>query len=775
MNAIVDNKHFVNPASVKSGFRIDQADRLTINGKHFDFAGQSGDTVFLHPSDEQGMTEQFTMGNLSRLSAAGMVKHEVGYYLPDDLKPSPLAKAVSFKASDLDEKQQKRFYNRFVQIKAIEDMVSEGLILPREPDIVASFQQIEARAAAYLKKEVTERDMLNHALEHQQLPQSVAKTVRKGRGGGDRSSVELYTADYLRKLYKQYQKHGLAALVDSLSKSGNSTSGFGPEEQALMMSTIRSSYLTLERKTQKATIFDVQRAFKKENDKRNEAGSLVLRTPGRDAIRRAIKKLDPFRVMVARHGREYAIKQLRPVNKGLEVSRPGERVEMDEWCIDLQSKIYSPILKKFFGAELLELIGLTGEIARWWVVLAIDCRTKVILGMKLTRNPTASAAQECLRMIVSDKGAWADETGALSPWSMAVKPEALVTDNGPAFQSEVFTNCCLDLRIQALRTHAGVPGMRGTGERIFGTLSTDLMPRLKGRSFSNSIERGDYKSEGRACLDAEDVAFVLVRWVVDIYHNSIHGSLGGRTPLEQWNADMEDGNFPLSALPDGASKRLAFGKRFERKVSQEGVVLMGVRYQSPELAMYFMGVQPKLVNIRWDPEDLGAISVYLEGAWHVVPSVYDRFKGMHFHDWVKVRRALRAKSASRKAWNQEVVFNAIDQIEELVKDRALAFKVIDTTISDKQFETIEADLFSSFRMDDTPRLVDDGDGPGRVIAPRAPDSDAAPKGGQAPVKNAVVKPSPDVVPDVDRGGVADTMRKPGAPPAKFGLPPKRQG
>lgn len=79
----------------------------------------------------------------------------------------------------------------------------------------------------------------------------------------------------------------------------------------------------------------------KENDKRNEEGRLVIHTPGRDAIRRAIKKLDPFRVMVARHGREYAIKKLRPVNKGLEVSRPGERVEMDEWCIDLQSIIHS--------------------------------------------------------------------------------------------------------------------------------------------------------------------------------------------------------------------------------------------------------------------------------------------------------------------------------------------------------------------------------------------------------------------------------------------------
>lgn len=489
MNAIVDNKHFVNPASVKSGFRIDQADRLTINGKHFDFAGQSGDTVFLHPSDEQGMTEQFTMANLSRLSAAGMVKHEVGYYLPDDLKLSPLAKTVSFKASDLVGKEQKRFYNRFVQVKAIEDMEAEGLILPRTSDIEASLQQIESRASAYLKQEVTERDMLNHALEHQQLPQSVAKSVRKSRGGGNRSIVELYTPDYLRKLYKQYQKHGLSALADSMSKCGNSTSGFGPDVQALLMSTIRSSYLTPERKTLKATIVDVQRAFKKENEQRDENGGAPLRTPGRDAIRRAITKLDPFRVMVARRGREYAIKKLRPVNKGLEVSRPGERVEMDEWCIDLQSIIHSANLMEFFGAELLDLIGLNNETDRWWLVLAIDCRTKVILGMKLTRNPCASAAQECLRMIVSDKGAWADETGALSPWSMAAKPESLVTDNGPAFKSEAFTNCCLDLSIQALRTHAGVPGMRGTGERIFGTLSTDLMPRLVGRTFSNSIER----------------------------------------------------------------------------------------------------------------------------------------------------------------------------------------------------------------------------------------------------------------------------------------------
>ncbi|SIS16122.1 putative transposase, partial [Roseovarius nanhaiticus] len=556
MNAIVKGDTFAKSTSVKSGFRIEQADRLTIEGKRFDWAGKSGDTIFLQPADGQGLTEQFSMGMLSRLSAAGAIKHEVGYYLPDDLKPAPLAKGALFQVSDLNSSQKKRFYNRYVQIMAIEDMVSEGLILPNAADIEASEKEIETRATAYLRQEVTERDLLNHALEHQQLPKSVAKSVRKGRGGGSKNGVVLYSADYLRKLYNRYQKHGLSALADTLSKCGNRSSGFRPAEQSLLMSTIRASYLTLERKTLKATVVDVQRAFHNAN-KGLKKGELALRVPGRDAVRTAIKKLDPLRVMIARHGREYAIKKLRPVGTGLEVSRPGERVEMDEWCIDLQSIIHSANLKEFFGAELLDQIGLDGDKARWWLVLAIDCRTKIILGMKLTRNPCTSAAQECLRMIVSDKGQLAAASGAPTSWSMAVKPEVLVTDNGPAFKAEAFTNCCLDLRIQTLRTHAGVPGMRGTGERIFGTFSTDLMPRLSGRTFSNSIERGDYKSQDRACLNAEDVAFILVRWVVDIYHNSPHRGLGGRTPLEQWDADMEDGNYPLSGLPDIASKRLA--------------------------------------------------------------------------------------------------------------------------------------------------------------------------------------------------------------------------
>ncbi len=125
-------------------------------------------------------------------------------------------------------------------------------------------------------------------------------------------------------------------------------------------------------------------------------------------------------MLIARWGRNYAIKKLRPVAEGLDISRPGERVEMDEWHIDLMSILYSAQLHMVLGKEFMAALMKSGEKARWWLVVAIDCRTKVILGMKLTRKLNTSAARDCLRMVVSDKGQWADAVGALSPWDQAL-------------------------------------------------------------------------------------------------------------------------------------------------------------------------------------------------------------------------------------------------------------------------------------------------------------------------------------------------------------------
>jgi putative transposase len=762
---IVPNKQSLGEATpVKTGFRLDVHDRLVIHGKPYRFLGMSGGDAELTPASGAGMTEVFPMGALARLSASGDIKHEVGYYLPDDLKPASAVAAFNFQTSNLVGKARVRFDAKLAQIKAIEDMEAEGVLRPNKEGIEAARSDIEKRAEEYFKAQATERDLIANEIANDRLPDRIRKGVRQNRGGGITRRVGLFSADYLRKLYARYRANGLAALADDLSKSGNRTSPFRPEEQALLTDIVNGSYLTPERKSIKATVADVKRGFQAENKRRKKEGLSKLRVPGRDAVRRTIKKLDRLTVLIARFGREEAMKKLRPVGKGLEVSRPGERVEMDEWCIDLLSIIRSAKLETVFGEEHLKALGLDGEKARWWLVAAIDCRTKICLGMKLTRNPSGSAARECLRLVVSDKGQWSDSVRACCAWSHAVVPEVLASDNGPGFKAQVFQDACLDLQTTVLRTIGGIPGMRGTIERLFHTAALGLMPRLGGRTFSNPRERGDYPAEDRACLDAEDVAFALVRWIVDIYHNTPHEGLGGRTPLEQWDADMESGNYPLRALPDGRSKRLAFGAQFKRAVKREGITVMGIRYHSEDLALFYMQPGSKQVDVRWDQTDLGAIEVYLDGAWREVPAVHDRFRGLNLHVWLKARRALRAKSASRRAWEEEVVFNAIDDIEALAKDRSTAFGIVGTSISDKRLKELEAELFMSFRITETQSLRADGQDAGREITPREHDPDR-------PVRTTTPRTASDDVPASPDVQYQEPDQGPTAPGSSQEAPP----
>lgn len=758
MNAITGQSQAAATPIPKTGFRMDRHDRITIEGKAYRFGRKVGDNVELAPADGPGLTEQFEITTLGRLSSMGRVKHEVGYYLPEACKQEAVIRDVDFRVSDLPKTARARFLGRYAQVMAVEELIASGVMRNKKEDIEAHREEIAALAPPYLDETATEHSMINHALKTGDAPSGMR--LRKRKGGKSIAAVELYASDSLRKFVTKYRRHGPEALADGFAKSGNRSRVFSGEELALMMDLIKASYLTTEQKTKKHTVQDVQIGFEKENAARIERGLAALRMPGKAAINSEINKLDYLRVLIARVGQERAIKTLRPVGKGLEVSRPGERVEIDECCIDLLSILHSAQLHSVFGPEFMEAAGLDDETARWWVTLAIDCRTKVILGMKLTRNPSTSAARDCLAMVMSDKGQWADAVGALTPWSQAVVPELLAADNGPAFKSELCTSTCIDLGVSVTRTIAGAPGMRGTVERIFHTAGLDLMPRLRGRTFSNPKEGEGYPAEERACLDADDVSHALVRWVVDIYHNTPHAGLGGRTPLAQWEEDMESGNYPLRALPDTRSKRLAFGERLTRTLSNTGVVVMGIRYHSHDLAALLAHRGAQKVDLRWNPADLGAVEAFIGGQWREVPAIHERFRGMCLDVWLGSRRALRARSAGRKVWDKNTVFSAIDEIEALAAHKTAAFGLINRAISDKEIRHLEQSLFASFEIGTGETLRADGTEPGREIAPREPDVDQPPRAQAPPAAPAARTPSPDrSTPRDAASGAADRTRK----------------
>ncbi|MFC2970193.1 Mu transposase C-terminal domain-containing protein [Acidimangrovimonas pyrenivorans] len=713
MNAFTGIQEFQSPTPVKSGFRIDAHDRLTIEGKAYRLIGKSGPNVVLRPAEGEELAEQFAMSNLARLSAAGKIKHEVGYYLPDDQKKVTLDGNVELLLAELPPDALKRLKTRHALVQAVKDMISEMGIRNNDDDLRAHLDEIRRRAQSYFQDHALEREMRQHDAARN------GEKARRARGNKVSEAIDVPNPSTIRKMVKAYDTKGIAGLADRLTRSGNFSSYFRPEELALLTQTIRESYLTLERKSIKATTEDVKRVFKKENAQRKVDGLSSLRTPGRDAVRAHINKIDKLTVMIARYGREEAIKSLRPVSTGLQVERPLQRVEMDECKIDLMGLFASTGLKGILSPQLLEAFGLDGSKGRWWLVAAIDCRTRVFLGMKLTRDPKTSSALECLRMVLTDKGEWADAVGALTPWSQAGVPENLVTDNGAAFKAWLFNSTCMDLGISLTRTIAGMPSMRGIIERAFGTINGQLMERLSGRTFGSVAERGDHPSEKRACLDTDAQAYALVRYIVDIYHNTPHEGLGGRTPLEQWEADMEDGNFPARGFPDTRTMRLAFGTRLQRNLRKTGVTVMGVNYHSEALAAHYAMTGARALDVRWDQANLGAIEVFVDGNWYEVPAVHDRFEGVDAHTWLRARRALRARSASRRHWDEETVFKALDDIEALVAKQSLTRNLVDTTLTEKNIRNIETSLFAGFHVGGKSTTQPAGIGCGRVISPRA--------------------------------------------------------
>ena len=442
--------------------------------------------------------------------------------------------------------------------------------------------------------------------------------------------------------------------------------------------------------------------------------------------------MNKFRVCCARHGREEAMKRFRPTNTRIEVTRPLERVEMDEVKLDIFAIMARCGFFALFSKDELENLGLLDKKKCWWLVCAIDCRTRCIVGMVLTVNPKSSSALKCLRMIVNDKGQFADAVQAYAPWDIYGTPESLFVDNGSAFTASAFTSTCSDLGITKVQTIAGAPSMRGTIERVFYTLQLSLMPRLYGRTFKSILERKNHPAEKRACLTLEDIAFCLVRWVVDIYHNEPHAGLMWRTPLELWEAGHADGNYPLMPAPDQEKQRIAFGLVLTRTAQKDGVRVLNIRYHSKELAEFFLERENEKIEVRWFDEDLGAAHVRISGRWVEVPASSDVFNGMNASTWKAAQRALRARNSKRKEWERKAISDAIDAIEQLNHTRSLAYNIVDHGWDEDQIKSIEYEACRNLEVVETRPMSEAApDGYGQTILPQKPERPTASQAGHS--------------------------------------------
>lgn len=696
-------------------FSLDMQHRITIRGAELRFVYLRDGVATFHAAENPRYVVHYELAELNRLNRAGEITVVPYALLPEHLRPVPVYSDESEFLAGLPPAQRQRVAHRYAMVRGFEELKAKGAVKGTDESIAANMDAIRAAAEPYFQEEMPDPEY-SHQL----------RLWEEGKGRKPRTPIATRypgacSPRGLRQWLSLYRKGGKVALVDRRAKQGDVCSSLGVDELRLLGEVVRKEYLTAQRKTIATVVLDVKIRFKAENERREANGLPPLRTPGRDAVRSVIKRLDVFSSYVARHGLEKAMQKLRPVKGGVQVYRPLERVEMDEQKIDVIAALAYSGLLALFDEEELKRLGFLDETKRWWLVVAIDCRTRCILGMVLTCEPRSSAALKCLRMVVSDKGEFANMVGAQAPWSIFGTPETLVTDNGAAFKSLMFTSACTDLGITAVQTITGMPSMRGIGERIFGTVSLNLMPRLSGRTFSSASEREDYEAEKRACLSLDELAQILVRWAVDVYHNTPHDGLGGRTPLQQWEADLRNGNTPLRTAPNARRKHIALGTALARVLQKDGIRVLNVQYYSPELAKHFLKHGRQTLEVRWNEENLGTIEVRFDNGWKTVPAVFDTFQGVHASNWLRACRALKASDPKRKEWEEDVVLAAIRDIEAMNAQAKIAFHILDHDWTEERLQKVEAEALTSFStVPNSESTHDCADGRGRTIIPVTP-------------------------------------------------------
>ncbi|MCQ1779439.1 integrase [Neorhizobium galegae] len=471
-----------------------------------------------------------------------------------------------------------------------------------------------ALASGWEKKVTTGRDCLAVILPAIRSAISLKWTVTKG--ASESTIPKLPNERQFKRLFDLYVASDCdsMALVSRRTGPGSRAADAHPLDQELWVKHARL-YADPKCPSMRACLESLRAEVELLNAKL-ERGGRRFNMPSRNAFETLIKGMGEYFLHCARHGEAAAMKKFAPVRQGLRIRAPGERIEMDEWKIDLHS------LMAF--TDVLQTLNVEQRAAlkkiRVWVTVAIDVATRCILALRFsTRAPSAHSSLAALEMVVTSKEHIAEVAGALSRWHHALTPRQIFTDAGAGFIDARFRAAVASLHCKHVIPPAGMPSARGTIESVFRTFGQRFMHYFHGRTFSSIDEKGDYKSDANAVLNIDELCRYLTRAIVDIYHHEPHSGLGGETPANAWLRLSRE----YAVIPpiNQSQRRRIFGTLIKRKLSQRGIVFLGIHYNSPALQRLWADrsalphSQTPSVNVRVDRFNVRTISYHDDEQW----------------------------------------------------------------------------------------------------------------------------------------------------------------
>lgn len=492
------------------------------------------------------------------------------------------------------------------------------------------------------------------------------------------------------RLYERCARSPLAFLRKRRSDLSYARKLVGETE--ILLAECVSEYLSRNKPSQQMVVDRTRTRFIETNEKRALLGLPALPIPSARSVRRRIAKLDPFEVTVRREGAEFAKRKFAFYEEGVSTSYPLERIEMDEWNIDVVSLFgRSGALDALRPEERARF-----EVGRRWLYVALDCATRCIVSLRIVVNPSAEDAIRALELITIDKTPIARAANCDSDWPYFGGIGTLVTDQGAAFASADFRSAVCDLHGTYEAPPAGVPKLRAGIERLFGTFGAQLMPYLIGRTFSNPQERGDYPSEQWAALTDDELAEIFANFVVDIYHNTPHSGLGGETPANAWKRLANERW--ITPPPTLIERTVVFGVPLQRKIGRHGVLVHGIHYSCSELQQALLTGHNRMVRVRVNPRDLTFICVEVAGEWRIAEAVSKAVTGLSLEEWQRLVFELRCKHRGEAALSEEIIRKARKRLVSIDQRARELMRIQPDRTTAGDLEQLEKTLFLGLRI-----------------------------------------------------------------------------
>lgn len=615
-------------------YRIGRYDRITISGTHYQLLGSHALHHEVVTVKAPERCEEFTHAKFYDLFSRGLIKIEKEFFSPDSVRIRGEWSDITLSNFPEEKARLALFYadylNEFIRMRADD---RKGVTLS-EPSLDRVLPEIEKRLNAR---------------------KADPRSGRPRKGDFDPPQPRTF-----RRLYKKYVDGGYRAVALIKKKTGRTRATTFPLHDIQFWSEFAAMYASRTRPTKAGLLVALKAELQTRNPNRLADGLALLTAPKRKYFEKMIDKLDPFFVVSRREGLKAARERFRITYQGLEVERPMERVEMDEWKIDLSVALAHLQVWEKLNRKEQEAV----KKSRLWLTVAIDCATRVILAMRFSdRAPNGQSALAALEMAMIDKTQISQAVGTILPWVGSGRIEELIADNGAGFDCHAFRTAAADSRIAYSNPPAGEAPLRPFIETVFKTMSVQFLQWFEGRTFSNFIEKGDYDPAKNACICVDELNRIFVRAVVDMYHQRHHEGLGGETPYNAWlRLSRKHG---VESPPDIEERRHVFGINLERVLGDKGVLFFGLHYQSAALQRLRVNLATRTVRIRVNRFDISKISVAVEGGgWLTVGSSYNLPPDVSIWEWLAAAREHTLIHAENARPGLSAMYATINRLRE---------------------------------------------------------------------------------------------------------------